>query len=94
MRLSLIVLCAFLLGIGACDGELSLDSLCILEIPEGQHVSMDTKVCWVDKEKSQGFTLKEIHSFFSLNETDLRKITDRLNECQKLEKSMISTSGQ
>ena len=91
-KILLSILSIFLLGIGACDTELSLDSLCILEIPEGNDVKLDQIVCWVDKEEGIGYTIREVNEFFALNEVDLRKITDRLNECQKLEKT-ISTSG-
>ena len=80
--LALIILGLLLMGQDSCNEPINLDSLCIIELPEGE-IAKDQIICWVDKEKGEGFTLEQLNGGFHINEVDLRKITERLNECEK-----------
>lgn len=44
-------------------------------------MSSPDKFCWVDKKKKIGYSLKDLDGFLALHETDLRKITGKLEEC-------------
>jgi hypothetical protein len=79
-----------LMGASSCNDPITVDSLCIIDLPVEGPVDLDTKICWISKEEKIGFTLRELNNRYSIDEVDLRKITDRLNECQKAENSPTS----
>ena len=92
MKTLLLLLTITLLGASSCDDPISLDSLCIIELPPEDPVKKDVIICWVDKEKGEGFTLSELNDRFSINEVDLRKVTEALNQCQNKETNSNTSS--
>lgn len=63
----------FVLG-AACGTGLKIDSLCIMDPGEG--------MCWVNKGQGKGIKISEMENFYALNEADLKKVVDKLNECK------------
>jgi hypothetical protein len=57
------------------NGEISLESLCIF--------SSKDHACFIDKSKDIKKTDTEIDKYYCMNETDLRKITSKLQEKSK-----------
>lgn len=85
MRTLLLFITIALLGASSCKDPISLNSLCIINLTQGEQVKKDDIICWTDKEKGEGFTLGELQDRFSVDEVDLRKITEALNQCQTTE---------
>ena len=68
----------------SCATGRPIESLCIFDFPVDQPIFPDQKVCWVNKEKNEGFTMEELleEDFFGMSGDDLKKIFDKLNECK------------
>lgn len=72
--IALVLLSSMIFITAAKREPISLDSLCIF--------SSQDDVCYVDKEKDKFKTKKEIDKNYCIDETDLRKITSRLEQEQ------------
>jgi len=99
MKMRLYILIAFvpiLMSNSSCATGRPIPSLCIFDFDPGQPIFPDQKICWVNKDKDKGFTLKELldEDFFGLSGEDLRKVFDKLNECKAAEPMGQSTYYQ
>lgn len=58
----------------AC-GQMEIKTLC--------HVNYQDGMCWISKEEGKGYTFEELDNFYALSEDDLRKVLDKLKECNE-----------